>query len=321
MGWLEHSHRACGAGCPRAGSLRSGMLCGVPRMAGLLRTSPRTPAHPADPANPTRRSILHWLVTNIPASSGDISEGTVVRPACQPGQPAPAAAGLPAEGAAHVRCPCNFDLTVPYVLAPANEPPRPGPTPTRRSASGAAPTRPAAPTATSSCCTSSPPRSSCRWGAGPGGRPRGGGQGTGFARLVLAQPCWHAACLLHSAVQSCTLALQLCSTPCPRPAVPSRCLPPRALPTSRPATSPPSTSWASPSQSPTSPRPSSVSGRARCLGLGPRLTGCLSNQPVPALGRCPALAPAAALLTFTPSLPSSSACSHLQHRDCGSERA
>lgn len=40
----------------------------------LLVLDPDAP----DPANPTRRSILHWLVTNIPASSGDISEGTVV---------------------------------------------------------------------------------------------------------------------------------------------------------------------------------------------------------------------------------------------------
>lgn len=36
------------------------------------------PPPSADPANPTRRSILHWLVTDIPAG-GDVSEGNVVR--------------------------------------------------------------------------------------------------------------------------------------------------------------------------------------------------------------------------------------------------
>ncbi|KAL4432870.1 hypothetical protein ABPG77_008196 [Micractinium sp. CCAP 211/92] len=39
----------------------------------LLTLDPDAP----DPANPTRRSILHWLVTDIPAG-GDVSEGNVV---------------------------------------------------------------------------------------------------------------------------------------------------------------------------------------------------------------------------------------------------
>ncbi|KAL4458023.1 hypothetical protein ABPG75_012888 [Micractinium tetrahymenae] len=40
----------------------------------LLTLDPDAP----DPANPTRRSILHWLVTNIPADSADITLGDVV---------------------------------------------------------------------------------------------------------------------------------------------------------------------------------------------------------------------------------------------------
>lgn len=44
----------------------------------LLSWPHACPPH-ADPANPTRRSILHWLVTNIPAD-GDVSQGEEVRP-------------------------------------------------------------------------------------------------------------------------------------------------------------------------------------------------------------------------------------------------